>query len=68
MSTWYWNAKESTIQGERLPDFHGFSWSYAGPKSNLYPLTEISSMASLTPKLSIKIWLCTNANQGLSHT
>ena len=32
-------------------DFHG---SYAGPKSDLHPRTEISSMELLTPKSSIK--------------
>ena len=49
------NAKESTNQGGYFLDFHGFSWSYVGPKSNLHPPppTEILSMASLTPKLSI---------------
>ena len=34
-------------------NFHRFSWSYLGPKSNLHPHTEISSMALLTPKSSI---------------
>ena len=38
--------------------FSGFSWSYEGPKSNLHPSTEISSMASLTPKLSIECSEC----------
>ena len=32
------------------------SWIYAGPKSNLHPRTEISSMASVTSKLSIFIY------------
>ena len=43
-------------------DFHGFSWSYVGPKSNLHPRTEISSFASLTPKSSD--W-CVGVNYGL---
>ena len=34
-------------------DFHEFSWSCAGPMSNLYPRTELSSITSLTPKPSI---------------
>ena len=34
-------------------DIYEFSWSYTGPKSNLHTLTEISSMASPTVKLSI---------------
>ena len=46
------DAKESTNQVGHFLDFHRFSWSYAGPKSNLHPRTEISTMASLTPKLS----------------
>ena len=37
----------------RTLNFHGFSWSYAGRKSNLHPRAEISSMASLNPKSSI---------------
>ena len=32
--------------GRTFQDFDGFSWSYASPKSNLHPRTEISSMAS----------------------
>ena len=24
---------------EKFPDFHGFSWSYVSPKSNLHPRT-----------------------------
>ena len=41
--------------------FSGFSWifiKFAGPKSNLHPRMEISSLASLTPKLSIPCRLC----------
>ena len=34
-------------------DFHRFSQSYVGSKSNIHPQTEISSMGSLTLKLSI---------------
>ena len=35
--------------------FHGIMWSYDGLKSNLYPRTETSSMASVTPKSFIDI-------------
>ena len=35
-------AKESTNQGGHCLDFYGFSWSYAGPKSNLHTRTEIT--------------------------
>ena len=35
--------------------FHGIMWSYGGPKSNLHPRTETSSMASVTPKSFIDI-------------
>ena len=45
--------KESTNQGGQLLDFYRYSESYAGPKSNLHSHTEISSMASLTPKSSM---------------
>ena len=40
---------------EILLDFDGFSWSFVSPKSNLHPRTEISSLASLTAKLSTEI-------------
>ena len=53
ISTWYWDAKESSNQGGNFLNFQGFSWSHAGPKSKLHSRTEISSMASLTPKSSI---------------
>ena len=47
------HEKESTNHEGHFLDFYRFLGSYAGPKSNLHPRTEISSMASLTPKLSI---------------
>ena len=53
ISKWYQNAKESTNQGGHFLDFHGFSWSCVGPKSNLHLRREISSMASLALKSSI---------------
>ena len=47
--------KNSANQGGNFLNFHAFSWSYAGPKFNFHPRTEISSMASLTPKSFIEI-------------
>ena len=46
--------------GIRMPGraFSGFSLGYVGPKSNLHPGTEISSIASLTQKLSIECSEC----------
>ena len=43
----------STNQGGDFLDFNGFSWSYAGPKSNLHSRTEISLMALLAAKSSV---------------
>ena len=43
----YWSNTDIEL------DVYGFSWSYAGPKSDSHPSTEISSMVSLTPKFSI---------------
>ena len=51
ISTWYENEKESTNQGGHVLDFYRFSWSYAGPKSNLHPCTEISSIAATNPQI-----------------
>ena len=44
-----WLLMSFTNQGGHFLDFYGFSESYTGPKSNLYPRTEISSIGSLTP-------------------
>ena len=67
ISTWYQDAKESTNKGGHFLDFQGFSWSYAGPKFNLHPRTEILTMVSLTPKSSIwkYVFLDTNYNDFL---
>ena len=46
------NKLESTNQGGHFLDC-GFLWSYVGPKPNLHPRMEISSMTSLTPKSCI---------------
>ena len=54
IGTWYLDTKEFTNQREHFLDFYRFPWSYVGPKSNLHPQTEISSMGSLTLKLSIE--------------
>ena len=51
ISTWYENEKESTNQRGHFLDFYRFSWSYAGPKSNLHPRTEISLIGVTNPEI-----------------
>ena len=51
ISTWYENEKESTNQRGHFLDFYRFSWSYAGPKSNLHPRTEISLIDVTNPEI-----------------
>ena len=62
ISTRYFDAKESINQGGHFLDFHEFSCSYAGPKSNMrrLPPSKISSVASLTSKSSIVYLLMTS--------
>lgn len=54
--TWYEAVKEPLNQGEYFLDFNGFAYSYAGPKSNLYPCMEISAILLLTLKSFIDMW------------
>ena len=51
ISTWYENGKESTNQRGRFLNFYRFSWSYAGPKSNLHPRKKISLFGVTNPEI-----------------
>ena len=59
ISTCYQDAKESTKHGANLQNFHGLSHEFMNFheffwfKSKLHPRTEISAIATLTPKSSI---------------
>ena len=52
-ATWYLQSFGSLFIFWSLKNFYGFLRSYMGPKSNLHPDTEISSMVLLTAKSSI---------------
>ena len=51
ISAWYENGKESRNQRGHFLDFYRFSWSYAGPKSNLHPRKKISLIGVTNPAI-----------------